>query len=82
MVLATDIHGKWVRINVIHDVGANNVRTYVNGQLKATGDGGEAPEVVPQVRLLRHAADPVGQGRVAQRQALPRRDEPAGRRAC
>jgi hypothetical protein len=42
VTLASGIHGKWLRINVIHDVGANTVRTYVNGQLKATGDG-EAP---------------------------------------
>jgi hypothetical protein len=42
VTLATGVHGKWIRINVIHDVGANVVRTYVDGQLKATGDG-EAP---------------------------------------
>jgi hypothetical protein len=40
--LATGIFGKWVRVNVIHDVGANTVKTYINGQLKATGSG-EAP---------------------------------------
>lgn len=42
VTLATGIYGDWVRLNVIHDVGANVVRTYVNGNLKATGDG-EAP---------------------------------------
>ena len=42
VTLATGIRGKWVRINVIHDIGANRVQTFVNGQLKATGDG-EAP---------------------------------------
>jgi hypothetical protein len=42
VTLATGVHGRWVRINVIHDVGANVVRTYVDGALKASGDG-EAP---------------------------------------
>ena len=42
VVLASNIYGTWVRINVVHDVGANNVKTYVNGKLMATGDG-EAP---------------------------------------
>jgi hypothetical protein len=42
VTLATGIYGEWVRLNVIHDVGANNVKTYVNGKLMATGDG-EAP---------------------------------------
>jgi hypothetical protein len=42
VTLATGVHGRWVRINVIHDVEANVVRTYVDGDLKATGDG-EAP---------------------------------------
>jgi hypothetical protein len=42
VTLATGVHGRWVRINVIHDVAANVVRTYVDGTLKATGDG-EAP---------------------------------------
>jgi MYXO-CTERM domain-containing protein len=42
VVLASGIYGTWVKINVVHDVGANNVKTYVNGKLLATGDG-EAP---------------------------------------
>jgi MYXO-CTERM domain-containing protein len=39
VVLAENIHGVWVKVNVIHDVGANVVRTYINGRLLATGDG-------------------------------------------
>jgi hypothetical protein len=42
VVLATGIHGEWIRLNVIHDVEANNVKTYVDGKLMATGPG-EAP---------------------------------------
>jgi hypothetical protein len=39
VVLATGIHGKWIKLNVIHDVEADNVKTYVNGKLIATGPG-------------------------------------------
>jgi MYXO-CTERM domain-containing protein len=39
VVLAENIHGVWVKVNVIHDIGANVVRTYINGRLLATGDG-------------------------------------------
>jgi hypothetical protein len=39
VLLAENIHGVWVKINVIHDIGANTVQTYVDGKLLATGDG-------------------------------------------
>jgi hypothetical protein len=41
-VLATNIYNAWVRINVIHDVEANTVRTYINGVFKTVADG-QAP---------------------------------------
>jgi MYXO-CTERM domain-containing protein len=39
VLLAENIHGVWVKVNVIHDTGGNFVRTYINGRLLATGDG-------------------------------------------
>jgi hypothetical protein len=39
VVLASNIHGVWVKLNVIHDVGGNFVRTYIDGRLVTTGDG-------------------------------------------
>jgi hypothetical protein len=42
VLIATNVWGKWVRINVIHDTFANTVQTYVNGTLMATGSG-DAP---------------------------------------
>jgi hypothetical protein len=39
VVLARNIHGVWIKVNVIHDIGANVVQTYINGRLLATGDG-------------------------------------------
>ena len=39
VLLASNVHGTWIKVNVIHDVGRNFVRTYVNGKLLATGDG-------------------------------------------
>jgi hypothetical protein len=37
--LATNVYGKWVRINVIHDATANKYSIYVNGQLKVSANG-------------------------------------------
>jgi MYXO-CTERM domain-containing protein len=42
VVMATNVYGRWVRINVIHDVAANQVRSYAEGKLMATGPG-DAP---------------------------------------
>jgi hypothetical protein len=39
VVLAEGIHGKWLKVNVIHDIPANKVFTYIDGKLVATGDG-------------------------------------------
>jgi hypothetical protein len=39
VVLIDKVHGVWVKVNVIHDVGANVVKTYINGQLVSMGDG-------------------------------------------
>jgi hypothetical protein len=39
VVLAENIHGVWIKVNVIHDVAANYVKTYINGKLISTGDG-------------------------------------------
>jgi hypothetical protein len=39
VTLAENIHGTWIKVNVIHDVGANFVKTYINGKLLTTGDG-------------------------------------------
>jgi hypothetical protein len=37
--LATNIYGKWVRVNVIHDATANKYSIYINGALKASANG-------------------------------------------
>jgi uncharacterized membrane protein YgcG len=39
VVLAENIHGVWIKVNVIHDIAANNVKTYIAGKLISTGDG-------------------------------------------
>jgi len=39
VLLAENVHGTWIKVNVIHDVGANFVKTYINGKLISTGDG-------------------------------------------
>jgi hypothetical protein len=39
VLLIDKIHGVWVKVNVIHDLPANQVRTYINGKLITTGDG-------------------------------------------
>jgi MYXO-CTERM domain-containing protein len=39
VLLAENVHGTWVKVNMIHDVAGNFVRTYINGRLMATGDG-------------------------------------------
>jgi hypothetical protein len=39
VAIAQNIHGVWIKVNVIHDVGANYVKTYINGKLVTTGDG-------------------------------------------
>ena len=39
VVVAEKIHGVWVKVNVIHDVDANTVKTYIDGKLVTTGDG-------------------------------------------
>jgi MYXO-CTERM domain-containing protein len=39
VVLAENIHGVWIKLNVIHDIPANKVYTYINGKMVATGDG-------------------------------------------
>jgi MYXO-CTERM domain-containing protein len=41
-VLISNIYGTWVRVNVIHDVAANKVWTYINGAYKTVIDG-QAP---------------------------------------
>jgi hypothetical protein len=37
--LATDVIGRWVRINTIHDVSAGTIQVYVDGALKVTKTG-------------------------------------------
>jgi hypothetical protein len=37
--LATDVIGRWVRINTIHDVGAGTIQIYADGVLKVTKTG-------------------------------------------
>jgi hypothetical protein len=37
--LATNVYGKWMRINVIHDATANRYSIYINGELKASANG-------------------------------------------
>ncbi|KAK6922886.1 Alginate lyase 2 [Dillenia turbinata] len=41
-LLQSDIYDKWFRLNVIHDVGASNVKIYIDGvhKFEATGRGG------------------------------------------
>ncbi|MED6186795.1 hypothetical protein PIB30_070203 [Stylosanthes scabra] len=38
-VLVNNIYDRWFRVNVIHDVGANNVKVYIDGDLKFDGAG-------------------------------------------
>ncbi|CAL5204292.1 unnamed protein product [Lathyrus oleraceus] len=38
-VLSANIYNRWFRVNAIHDVGANNVKIYIDGDLKYNGDG-------------------------------------------
>ncbi|RDX61655.1 Citrate-binding protein, partial [Mucuna pruriens] len=38
-VLEPNIYNRWFRFNVIHDVGANNVKIYINGVKKFDGAG-------------------------------------------
>ncbi|KAJ0494681.1 putative concanavalin A-like lectin/glucanase domain superfamily, alginate lyase 2 [Helianthus annuus] len=38
-VIFNHIYNKWFRLNVIHDVGNNNVKIYINGDLKFEGRG-------------------------------------------
>jgi hypothetical protein len=37
--LATNVNGKWVRINVIHDATADRYSIYINGELKVSANG-------------------------------------------
>ncbi|XP_014523403.1 citrate-binding protein [Vigna radiata var. radiata] len=37
--LEQNIYNKWYRFNVIHDVGANNVKIFINGVQKFNGNG-------------------------------------------
>jgi hypothetical protein len=39
VVVASNIHGVWLKLNVIHDVEGNFVKTYLAGKLISTGDG-------------------------------------------
>ena len=40
-LIADEIYGKWIKINVIHDTGAGMLKVFVNGELKFTvGDDG------------------------------------------
>ena len=77
VVLAENIHGVWIKVNVIHDIPANKVETYINGEpagdRRRRGHQRGQRRLVPQIRLLRHPAHRLGQGRVAEREALPRR---------
>lgn len=43
-VLAAGVYGRWVRLNVVHDVAASNVTVFVDGErrLSAPGHGGDA----------------------------------------
>ncbi|XP_058765847.1 citrate-binding protein-like [Vicia villosa] len=38
-VLSPNIYNRWFKVNAIHDVGANNVKIYIDGNLKYNGDG-------------------------------------------
>jgi len=33
-VLSPNIYNRWFKVNVIHNVGANNVKVYIDGDLK------------------------------------------------
>lgn len=35
-VIVDDIYGRWFRVNVIHDVGAKQVKVFIDGALKLT----------------------------------------------
>lgn len=37
--LDSNIYNKWIRVNVIHNVGANNVKIYLNGEQNPRFDG-------------------------------------------
>ncbi|MFD7275487.1 hypothetical protein ACFV80_00245 [Streptomyces sp. NPDC059862] len=38
-VLAANVYGRWLRVNVIHDVTADTIAIYIDGNLVATGNG-------------------------------------------
>ncbi|XP_045823735.1 citrate-binding protein-like [Trifolium pratense] len=41
-VLSANIYDRWFRVNVIHDANANNVKVYIDGELKFNGgDNGD-----------------------------------------
>ncbi|KAM0921133.1 hypothetical protein ACQ4PT_007031 [Festuca glaucescens] len=42
-VLAENIYGRWIRLNVIHDVAARNVTVFVDGDLRLHSAGHGAP---------------------------------------
>jgi hypothetical protein len=37
--LVSNVYGKWVRVNVIHDASANKYSVYIDGDLKVTANG-------------------------------------------
>jgi hypothetical protein len=40
VVVATGVHGKWVRVNVIHDATNRKMSVYIDGQLKVSENVG------------------------------------------
>jgi hypothetical protein len=39
LVLTPNMYDRWFKVNVIHDVGANNVKIYIDGILEYDGNG-------------------------------------------
>ena len=41
VTLASGISGQWVGVRVVHDLGANTLKIYIDGKLKWSGSGGD-----------------------------------------
>ncbi|GMI67851.1 hypothetical protein HRI_000454400 [Hibiscus trionum] len=37
--LLSNMYDRWIKVNVIHDVGASNVKVYIDGVLRYEGSG-------------------------------------------
>ncbi|XP_047155284.1 citrate-binding protein-like [Vigna umbellata] len=52
--LETNIYDKWYRFNLIHDVGANNLKIFINGVQKFNGNGQVAGSHYMKIGVYAH----------------------------